>query len=127
MIRSGSTVTMEAWDMKYKPNADWNHAWGAAPGNIIARHLWGIKPARPGFASVEVRPQMSGLSHSRIKVPTILGSIHAEYRHTEEEGSLYTLELPEGMQGVFMLPEDPEADPVPIKPGLNEIPCKAKN
>ncbi|HLP74017.1 MAG TPA: hypothetical protein VK155_14020, partial [Bacteroidales bacterium] len=27
MIRSGSTITLEAWDMKYKPNSDWNHAW----------------------------------------------------------------------------------------------------
>lgn len=34
MIRSGSTMTMEAWDMKYKPNSDWNHAWGAAPANM---------------------------------------------------------------------------------------------
>jgi alpha-L-rhamnosidase len=42
MIRVGSTITMEAWDMKYKPNSDWNHAWGAAPANIIPRHLWGF-------------------------------------------------------------------------------------
>src|SRR5690606_24731475 len=41
MIKVGSTITMEAWDMKYKPNSDWNHAWGAAPANIIPRHLWG--------------------------------------------------------------------------------------
>lgn len=28
MIRTGSTITMEAWDKLYKPNLDWNHAWG---------------------------------------------------------------------------------------------------
>src|SRR5207253_8512957 len=26
----GTTMTLEAWDQKYKPNQDWNHAWGAA-------------------------------------------------------------------------------------------------
>ena len=39
MIRAGSTITMEAWDDKYKPNQDWNHAWGAVPANIIPRYL----------------------------------------------------------------------------------------
>ncbi len=49
MIKSGSTITMEAWDMKYKPNSDWNHAWGAAPANIIPGYMWGISPARAGI------------------------------------------------------------------------------
>ncbi len=58
MIRSGSTITMEAWDMKYKPNSDWNHAWGAAPANIIPGYMWGIAPAEPGFAKAVIRPQL---------------------------------------------------------------------
>ena len=36
MIRFGSTITMEAWDKRYKPNLDLNHAWGAAPANILS-------------------------------------------------------------------------------------------
>jgi len=32
--RVGTTIALEAWDMKYKPNLDWNHAWGAAPANV---------------------------------------------------------------------------------------------
>ena len=35
MINLGSTITMEAWDAKFKPNLDWNHAWGAVPANMI--------------------------------------------------------------------------------------------
>ncbi len=61
MIKAGSTIAMEAWDMKYKPNSDWNHAWGAAPANIIPGYLWGIYPAEPGFARVTVKPQLSNL------------------------------------------------------------------
>ena len=39
MMAQGSTVTMEAWSLKAKPNQDWNHAWGAAPLNILARYF----------------------------------------------------------------------------------------
>ncbi|HEX7366600.1 MAG TPA: sulfatase-like hydrolase/transferase, partial [Pelobium sp.] len=47
MIRVGATMAMEAWDMKYKPNSDWNHAWGAVPANAIPRLMWGIQPKTP--------------------------------------------------------------------------------
>jgi hypothetical protein len=80
MIRSGSTITMEAWDIKYKPNLDWNHAWGSAPANIIPRCLWGIVPTKPGFTAFKVKPQMGPLTESRIKVPTPRGVIEAEYQ-----------------------------------------------
>jgi len=79
MIRSGSTMTMEAWDGKFKPNLDWNHAWGAAPANIIPRYLWGIIPTKPGFARYQVHPQMGPLTFSKIKVPTPHGYILAEF------------------------------------------------
>lgn len=39
MIDQGSTITMEAWSLKAKPNQDWNHAWGAAPANLLPRYL----------------------------------------------------------------------------------------
>ncbi len=55
MIKSGSTMTMEAWDMKYKPNSDWNHAWGAAPANIIPGFMWGIRPAAPGYSKAVIK------------------------------------------------------------------------
>ena len=51
MIRVGSTISLEAWDNKYKPNQDWNHAWGAAPANIIPRRLMGVEPLTPGFGT----------------------------------------------------------------------------
>jgi len=40
MIKNGSTIAMEAWDMKYKPNSDWNHAWGAALQTLF-RDIYG--------------------------------------------------------------------------------------
>ncbi len=55
MIRAGSTITMEAWDNKYKPNQDWNHA-GRRSGEYHSRKLMGIEPLQPGFSTFRVKP-----------------------------------------------------------------------
>ncbi|MBN1107192.1 MAG: alpha-L-rhamnosidase [Bacteroidales bacterium] len=117
MIRSGSTIAMEAWDMKYKPNSDWNHAWGAAPANIIPGYMWGIQPAKPGFAKCIIRPQLNGLNYSTIEVPTIRGSIKAEYRENGTE-KLFLITLPGNMECEF---EIPGKDVFKLNPGLNKI------
>ena len=134
MIKVGSTITMEAWDMKYKPNSDWNHAWGAAPANIIPRHLWGIQPQAPGYGVVSIKPQMSTLKTSTIKVPTIRGEINAEFQRVNNRYSKYSIDLPANMVGEFITDLSPQdvitvnGKPVNIlfgtvrlEPGVNEI------
>lgn len=90
MIRAGSTVTMEAWDNKYKPNQDWNHAWGAVPANIIPRKLMGVEPLQPGWDIFRVRPQISSLEWATVTVPTIKGAVQVSCR---QESSEYIVEL----------------------------------
>lgn len=107
MIESGSTMTLEAWDTRYKPNLDWNHAWGTAPANIIARYLWGIRPSGPGFGRAMIAPQLEGLHHSRIRVPTTIGTIDAFFERTEA-GDTFTFRLPEGMTATFSIPGQPK-------------------
>jgi alpha-L-rhamnosidase len=104
MIRSGSTMTLEAWDLKYKSNLDWNHSWGTAPVNIVSRYLWGITPAKPGFAAVQIKPQINDLKFSKIKVPTIKGLIIAEFRQIRPGEETFEIKLPENMSGEFILP-----------------------
>jgi len=84
MIRVGSTITLEAWDNKYKANQDWNHAWGAAADNIISRKLMGIEPLTPGWTIFIVKPQIGSLTDASIDVPTIKGTIKASYKQTEQ-------------------------------------------
>ena len=76
MLDQGATLTWEAWDQSLKPNQDWNHAWGAAPGNIITRYVLGVRPLEPGYGRVLVDPQLGGLTEVRGAVPTIRGTIH---------------------------------------------------
>ncbi len=103
MIRIGSTITLEAWDNKYKNNLDWNHAWGAVPANIIPRGLWGIKPKTPGFGIATIKPQMSKLKSSTIEVPTVRGSIKGKYTHNGPRLQTYEIEIPGNMVAEFSL------------------------
>ena len=101
MIKIGSTITLEAWDQKYKPNADWNHAWGAAPANIIPRYLWGIQPKTAGFGVATIKPQMGDLTHSNISVPTIKGRIKGDYKWVSKQEQQYIIEIPANMLAEF--------------------------
>lgn len=103
MIKIGSTITLEAWDMKYKPNSDWNHAWGAAPANIIPRYLWGIKPKIPGYSVASIKPQLGTLTSSSIIVPTLKGQIKGEYLAQTHKSSKYIIEIPANMNAEFEL------------------------
>lgn len=100
MIRVGSTMTLEAWDIKYKGNLDWNHAWGAAPANLIPRYMWGIRPTKTGYREAIIRPQLSSLDHSEISVPTIQGVIHGSYIYGDKIKS-YSFLIPANMRATF--------------------------
>ncbi len=137
MIKVGSTIAMEAWDMRYKPNSDWNHAWGAAPANIIPRYLWGIQPATPGFATVRIFPQMSTLQNSSITVPTIRGIITGDFRRIDSKTEEYNLTIPANMKGEFVFktektsgvwlngkPVETKSGKLDLLPGSNKIEIK---
>jgi hypothetical protein len=76
----GSTMTTEAWDVAYKPNQDWNHAWATAPANIVPRYVVGVQPRSPGFETMTLRPNPGPLHWFRARVPTIRGSIDVDLR-----------------------------------------------
>jgi alpha-L-rhamnosidase len=103
MIKVGSTITLEAWDNKYKPNQDWNHAWGAAAGNIISRKLMGIEPLTPGWTSFSVKPQIGNLNLASISVPTIKGTIQALYTQSDKSFEA-TINIPANTTAQIYLP-----------------------
>lgn len=134
MIAIGSTITLEAWDMKYKPNADWNHAWGAVPGNIIARKMWGIEPKTPGATLVNIYPQLGSLTSSEISVPFLNGVVKASYQKANARLQRYVFELPANMSAELKLnykpgdsitlngePVDTSFGSIRLSPGVNEL------
>jgi hypothetical protein len=104
MIRVGSTISLEAWDNKYKPNQDWNHAWGAAPANIIPRKLMGIEPIEPGFRKIRIKPQPASLEYAEIKCPTIRGEVWMSFKNIPQQSFSMNLTIPANTTAVVYLP-----------------------
>jgi alpha-L-rhamnosidase len=75
MVDSGTTITWEAWDQRYKPNLDWTHAWGAAPANLLPRFVLGVQPLAPGWKRILLRPEPGSLQSCSGKVPTPRGPV----------------------------------------------------
>ena len=103
MIEKGSTMTMEAWDDSFKPNQDWNHAWGGAPANIIPFRMMGIRPISAGFKRTEVRPQIAYLKDVECRVPTQYGCIMVRINRTDNSYSMETF-IPDEIDCDLYLP-----------------------
>ena len=102
MVESGTTLTWEAWDQKYKPNQDWNHAWGAAPANLLPRYVLGVQALSPGWGRAQVRPHPGGLKFASGKIPTPRGPVYVEWR--QDKTFTFTLTRPAGMCARVELP-----------------------
>lgn len=102
MVESGATITWEAWDQVYKPNQDWNHAWGAAPAHLLPRYVLGVRPSEPGWAACAVRPQSGHLSWAGGRVPTPRGPVDVRW----EAGPPFQLRVtvPPGMRARLEIP-----------------------
>jgi len=123
MVESGTTITWEAWDQKYKPNQDWNHAWGAAPANLIPRFILGVQPMEPGFAKALIRPNPGTLTAAKGKIPTIRGPVEVEIENTPGTPFELALTIPDGMSAQVE---------IPLPGGVGEIrhngtPAKSEN
>ncbi|MGE5223420.1 MAG: alpha-L-rhamnosidase C-terminal domain-containing protein [Omnitrophica WOR_2 bacterium] len=92
------------------------HAWGAHPLYHYFASILGIRPASPGFNTVEVRPQLSHLNQASGTMVHPAGVISVEYR--TEDGKLHgKVQLPEGISG-WLLDGDQR---IPLHGGLQKF------
>jgi len=104
MMNVGSTLTTEAWSFEDKGNEDWNHAWGAAPGNLIARYVLGVRPLKPGYSEVVVQPRLGNtLGYVKGMVPTIRGPIELGARRHGGDMDLL-MQIPGNVIATVVLP-----------------------
>ena len=102
MVESGATITWEAWDQKYKPNQDWNHAWGAAPANLLPRFVLGAQPLTPGWGRALIQPHPGTLTSVEGRMPTPRGELSVGWKR--DKNFTLTLTLPAGMTAKVELP-----------------------
>ena len=102
MVESGTTISWEAWDQKYKPNQDWNHAWGAAPANLLPRYVLGVRALAPGWSRAVIAPSPGKLKFAAGKVPTPLGPVRVDWKN---DGAFKVeLDVPAGIKARVALP-----------------------
>jgi hypothetical protein len=117
MIHLGSTITTEAWNFADKPNMDWNHAWGASPGNLIARFVLGLRPLIPGFGRILIQPELgSTLTFAQGVVPTIRGPVSISASNAPGKFQLL-VNIPGNVTATVMLPALGSTNPVVLVDG----------
>jgi hypothetical protein len=117
MINLGSTLTTEAWNFTDKPNMDWNHAWGAAPGNLIPRFVLGLRPLTGGFEHILIQPQLGKrLTYAQGVVPTIRGPVSISASNAPGDFQL-RLNIPGNVTATVMLPASGLTNPVALVDG----------
>lgn len=117
MINIGSTLTDEAWSLSDKSNEDWNHAWGAAAGNIIANYVLGLRPLTAGYGQILIQPQLgTSLPQVQGTVPTIRGPVSISA--TNAAGQMQLLvNIPGNVTATVMLPAGGATNPVALVDG----------
>ena len=105
MIEVGSTMTTEAWDLKYMPGYyGWSHAWSASPAHIIPRKLMGIEPLEAGFGKISIKPQPGNLAFANVKLPTIRGDILVDFEQQEGKYFKLNISIPGNTLGKVFIP-----------------------
>lgn len=120
MLDRDATITWESWNEKVKTNLDWNHAWGAAPANLLPRYILGVQPLTPGWSRAKIRPIPSGLAFASGITPTPHGPITIGWNR--ESGFEMKLKLPPGMSASIHVPAASGTKQVLV----NGQPAKAK-
>ncbi|RLF02337.1 MAG: hypothetical protein DRK00_10155, partial [Thermoprotei archaeon] len=74
-----------------------------APTYYLLAEVAGVKPLKPGWKEVEIKPKPCFLKHISAKIPTPLGVLELEYTKTDDEVSL-RLSIPPGCKARAALP-----------------------
>jgi hypothetical protein len=118
MINIGSTITCEAWSTADNFSEDWNHAWGAAPGNLIPRYVLGVRPLAAGYGQILIQPQLGQtLSYVQGTVPTIRGPVAVAVTNGTSTYQML-LTIPGNVTATVMLPTLSLTNPVALLDGV---------
>lgn len=98
MLDLGLTTFAE----KPEPTRSDCHAWSASPNYEFLATVCGIRPAREGFSSVLIAPELGDLRSVKASMPHPLGEISVNFVKRGEVGILAEITLPEGLEGEFV-------------------------
>jgi alpha-L-rhamnosidase len=80
MLERGATTLWES----FEPTASLCHGFSATPTYQLSRRVLGVAPAAPGFAEIELAPDLADLDHAEGVVPTPRGDVEASLERTKD-------------------------------------------
>ena len=98
MVEQGATTFWEMWSLKTgRLTRSHCHGWSAAPTFFLSSIVMGIWPTKPGFAEVQIKPQLGNLKFVRGAMPTPYGLIEVSFERRGSELQT-TVRLPKGVR-----------------------------
>jgi len=109
-----NNTLQESWTAATDGFYQWSHC-PLAPLYVLHQDMAGIRPTAPGFARVQVRPQLGDLPDLELTSFTPKGKIHFQSRK-QGAGHQVRLTLPPGCEGELLTPAEAKADLTPLAP-----------
>jgi hypothetical protein len=97
-----NNTTSERWDVRPDSTDQWSHC-AVGPLFVLYMDVAGIRPAAPGFAKAEIRPQLGDLKELELVCHTPRGAITFR-AEAQEEGHRAFVTLPAECPGELVLP-----------------------
>jgi len=97
MLQKGLTTFAENPD----PARSDCHAWSASPDYDFLATVAGIRPASPGYKTVEIEPALGKLTFIKGQMPHPAGIIIFDLKRVGTQGISGEITLPEGLTGIF--------------------------
>lgn len=98
-VRLNNTLA-EDFNTKPDTGAQWSHC-AVAPLVLFYDSVAGIKPTKPGYTAVEIRPQLGDLTSLQLEYHTVKGVIRLNL--TQSAGSvLGTIDIPSGVTATLV-------------------------
>jgi hypothetical protein len=97
MVAEGLTTFAE---MEKNTRSDC-HAWSASPNYDLLSVVCGIVPAKPGFAAVDIAPNLGPLKEVTGRMPHPAGEIAVNLKRKGTTGLTGQVTLPPGLSGTF--------------------------
>ncbi|MHB1022174.1 MAG: alpha-L-rhamnosidase-related protein [Acidobacteriaceae bacterium] len=79
------------------------HGWSSGPAAWLTEQILGVRPLTPGFQTVQIRPNLAGLTWAQGSVPTPHGVLRIAMRKQAHAFHM-TLDLPPQMVATLLLP-----------------------
>lgn len=111
-LAKGATATWESWDADTTGNSQ-SHAWGAVGLEGYVRYILGIRPLKPQYEEVLIKPLDFGSSLDGVKgrITTDRGAISVQWKNTAKQYSLL-LDIPPNVTATVAVPKGRSAKPV---------------